>query len=66
MQRKKQQRSSDLSKTINVRLPSILDSDIRALCKYHDLPVSHFGRRAFATYFGELKNKSSLFEESPR
>jgi hypothetical protein len=52
MPRRKTNAVPRLTKTVNVRVPSILDAEIRAECRRHDLPVSHFGRKSFLTIFG--------------
>ena len=51
-----------LSHALNVRVPSLLESEIRNVCKRHDLSISHFGRRAFQQYLATIKDKASLFE----
>ena len=51
-----------LSHALNVRVPSLLENEIRSVCKRHDLSISHFGRRAFQQYLASIKDKSSLFE----
>ena len=62
MARKKMNQIPELSRTINIRLNSTLDREIREICKKHDLPISNFGRKACAEYLGQIKDKSSLFE----
>ena len=52
-----------LSHALNVRVPILLESEIRNVCKRHDLSISHFGRRAFQQYLATIKEKKSLFEE---
>ena len=51
-----------LSHALNVRVPILLESEIRNVCKRHDLSISHFGRRAFQQYLATIKDKASLFE----
>ena len=63
MARKKTNQIPKLSKALNVRVPSLLEIEIRSVCKRHDLSISHFGRRAFQQYLTSIKDKSSLFEE---
>ncbi len=63
MARKKTNLIPKLSNALNVRVPSLLESEIRSVCKRHDLSISHFGRRAFQQYLATIKDKSSLFEE---
>ena len=62
MARKKKNQIPTLSHALNVRVPSLLENEIRIVCKRHDLSISHFGRRAFQQYLLTIKDKSSLFE----
>ena len=62
MARKKTNEIPELSRAVNVRVPSLLESEIRSVCKRHDLSISHFGRRAFQQYLLAIKDKASLFE----
>ena len=62
MARKKTNQIPELARALNVRVPSLLESEIRSVCKRHDLSISHFGRRAFQQYLATIKDKSSLFE----
>ena len=62
MARKKTNEISELARALNVRVPSLLENEIRSVCKRHDLSISHFGRRAFQQYLLTIKDKSSLFE----
>ena len=62
MARKKTNQVPALSHALNVRVPSLLEIEIRSVCKRHDLSISHFGRRAFQQYLLTIKDKSSLFE----
>jgi hypothetical protein len=63
MTRKKTNQIPKLSRALNVRVPSLLEIEIRSVCKRHDLSISHFGRRAFQQYLATIKDKASLFEE---
>ena len=63
MARKKTNQVPTLSHALNVRVPSLLENEIRSVCKRHDLSISHFGRRAFQQYLATIKEKKSLFEE---
>jgi len=63
MARKKTNQIPTLSHALNVRVPTLLENEIRSVCKRHDLSISHFGRRAFQQYLTSIKDKSSLFEE---
>jgi hypothetical protein len=63
MARKKTNQIPELARALNVRVPSLLESEIRNVCKRHDLSISHFGRRAFQQYLATIKEKKSLFEE---
>ena len=62
MARKKTNKIPELSRAVNVRVPSLLENEIRSVCKRHDLSISHFGRRAFQQYLATIKDKASLFE----
>ena len=62
MARKKTNQVPTLSHALNVRVPSLLENEIRSVCKRHDLSISHFGRRAFQQYLATIKDKPSLFE----
>ena len=62
MARKKTNEIPELSRAVNVRVPSLLESEIRSVCKRHDLSISHFGRRAFQQYLLAIKDKGSLSE----
>lgn len=62
MVRKKTNQIPTLSHALNVRVPSLLEIEIRSVCKRHDLSISHFGRRAFEQYLATIKDKASLFE----
>ena len=62
MARKKTNQVPTLSHALNVRVPTLLENEIRSVCKRHDLSISHFGRRAFQQYLSTIKEKTSLFE----
>ena len=62
MARKKTNQVPTLSHALNVRVPSLLENEIRSMCKRHDLSISHFGRRAFQQYLLAIKDKATLFE----
>jgi hypothetical protein len=62
MARKKTNQIPTLSHALNVRVPTLLENEIRSVCKRHDLSISHFGRRAFQQYLSTIKEKTSLFE----
>jgi hypothetical protein len=62
MARKKTNQIHTLSHALNVRVPSLLENEIRSVCKRHDLSISHFGRRAFQQYLATIKDKASLFD----
>lgn len=63
MARKKTNQIPAMSRAINVRVGSLLEHEIKSVCKKHDLPISHFGRKAFSAYLLQIRNKSSLFDE---
>ena len=62
MARKKTNQIPILSHALNVRVPTLLENEIRSVCKRHDLSISHFGRPAFQQYLSTIKEKTSLFE----
>jgi hypothetical protein len=62
MARKKTNQIPTLSHALNVRVPTLLENEIRSVCKRHDLSISHFGRRAFQQYLANIKDKATLFE----
>ena len=62
MARKKTNQVPKLSHALNVRVPSLLENEIRSVCKRHDLSISHFGRKAFQQYLLAIKDKASLFD----
>ena len=62
MARKKTNQVPTLSNALNVRVPSLLENEIRNVCKRHDLSISYFGRRAFQQYLLAIKEKATLFE----
>ena len=62
MARKKTNEVPALAHALNVRVPSLLESEIRSVCERHDLSLSHFGRRAFQQYLAKIKDQPSLFE----
>ena len=66
MARKKTNAVPRYSKTINVRVNSLLDTEIRAACKKHDLPVSHFGRKSFQFFLDHILGKSSLYDSASK
>jgi hypothetical protein len=51
-----------LLSTVNVRLPTPVDEEIRKICIKHDISMSKFGRRAFVAYLKFLKEKESIYE----
>ncbi len=62
MPRRKTNAVPRLTKTVNVRVPSILDAEIRAECRRHDLPVSHFGRKSFEFFLDHIRQRSNLYD----
>jgi len=64
MPRRKTNAVPRLTKTVNVRVPSILDAEIRAECRRHDLPVSHFGRKSFEFFLDHIRQRNNLYDES--
>ena len=64
MPRRKTNAIPRLTKTVNVRVPSILDAEIRAECRRHDLPVSHFGRKSFEFFLDHIRKRKNLYDES--
>ena len=57
MARKKTNQIPELARALNVRVPSLLESEIRSVCKRHDLSISHFGRRAFQQYLAVRRQR---------
>ena len=56
MARKKTNQIPTLSHALNVRVPTLLENEIRSVCKRHDLSISHFGRRAFQQYLSTISS----------
>jgi hypothetical protein len=52
-----------LFSTINVRLPTPVDEEIRKICIKHDISISSFGRKAFIAYLKFIKEKESIYEQ---
>jgi hypothetical protein len=62
--RKKTNQIPTLSRTINVRLPMILEDEIRDACKSFDFSTSHFCRTAIKRFLAEIKGKKHLYGET--
>ena len=52
-----------LLSTINVRLPTPVNEEIRKICIKHDISISSFGRKAFIAYLKFIKEKESIYEQ---
>jgi hypothetical protein len=63
MARKRTNAVPELSKTINIRLPSNMDMAIREICKKHAVPISWFGRKSFELFLNQLNNQKHIFQE---
>ena len=66
MARKRTKVIPELSKTINIRLPSNMDIAIREVCKKHSVPISWFGRKSFEVFLSQLNNQKHIFQEGSR
>ena len=64
MARKRTNAIPELSKTINIRLPSNMDIAIREICKKHAVPISWFGRKSFELFLSQLNNQKHIFQEA--
>ena len=64
MARKRTNAIPELSKTINIRLPSSMDMAIREICKKHAVPISWFGRKSFELFLSQLNNQKHIFQEA--
>jgi hypothetical protein len=63
MARKKTSAVPPLARTINVRVPSELEGEVRQVCKTHDLSTSHFCRKAIRHFLHTIKGKNHLYQE---
>ena len=66
MARKRTNAIPELSKTINIRLPSNMDIAIREICKKHAVPISWFGRKSFELFLSQLNSQKHIFQEGSR
>lgn len=66
MARKRTNAIPELSKTINIRLPSNMDMAIREICKKHAVPISWFGRKSFELFLSQLNSQKHIFQEASR
>jgi len=63
MPRKKTNAIPALARTINVRVPTELEGEVRSVCKAHDLSASHFCRKAIRHFLQAVKEKDHLYQE---
>jgi len=63
MARKKTSAVPSFARTINVRVPSTLEGEVREVCKAHDLSTSHFCRKAIRHFLHAIKGKEHLYQE---
>jgi hypothetical protein len=63
MPRKKTNAIPPLARTINVRVPTELEGEIRSVCKAHDLSTSNFCRKAIRHFLHAVKGKDHLYQE---
>jgi hypothetical protein len=63
MARKKTNEIPALARTINVRVPSALEGEVKEVCKAHDLSTSHFCRKAIRHFLHAIKGKDNLYQE---
>ena len=54
-----------VARTINVRSPILLETEVREVCKNHDLSTSHFCRKAIRHFLKAIKGKDNLYQEVP-
>jgi len=64
MARKKTNAVPAFARTINVRVPSALEREIKEVCKTHDLSTSHLCRAAIRFFLQSIKGKDHLYQES--
>ena len=64
MPRKKTNEIPPLSRTINVRIPMLLEDEVREACKIFDLSTSHFCRTAIKRFLAEIKGKRHLYGDT--
>ena len=63
MPRKKTNAIPPLARTINVRVPTELEGEVRSVCKAHDLSTSNFCRKAIRHFLHAVKGKEHLYRE---
>lgn len=63
MARKKTSAVPAFARTINVRVPSALEGEVKEVCKAHDLSTSHFCRKAIRHFLQSIKGKDHLYQE---
>ena len=63
MPRKKTNAVPALARTINVRVPTELEGEVRQVCKTHDLSTSNFCRKAIRHVLHTVKGKDHLYQE---
>jgi Arc/MetJ-type ribon-helix-helix transcriptional regulator len=63
MARKKTNAVPAFARTINVRVPSALEGEIKEVCKTHDLSTSHLCRKAIRFFLQSIKGKEHLYQK---
>jgi hypothetical protein len=63
MPRKKINAVPVLVRTINVRVPTELEGEVRLACKAHDLSTSNFCRKAIRHFLRTVKGKEHLYQD---
>ena len=63
MARKKTSAVPPLARTINVRVPTELDGEVRQACRTYDLSASHLIRKAIRHFLQTIKGKDHLYQE---
>lgn len=63
MARKKTNAVPAFARTINVRVPSALEGEVKEVCKAHDLSTSHFCRKAIRHFLHTIRNNDHLYQE---
>jgi len=63
MPRKKTNAIPPLARTINIRVPSELEGEVRQMCKAHDLSTSNFCRKAIRHFLQFVKGSDNLYKE---
>ena len=62
MPRKKANQIPRYNRTVNTRLPSLLDFQVREECSRLDVPVSFFSRKALEFYLSHIRARRDVFD----